>query len=181
VQVPAFSISGDPGTGVGNITVSISSAGIAVKAIRASSDPTCKANLFKPCANGSTSFDACIVTNNFSCDTQLHSGSFVPIFPDNSVSVKLIVNDVSLVCSLINPGGPCGSAAGNKWGVVVGYSLVFSGTNQNSGGISDYTASYVSNLADDDCPPGTYIYCENGSSSGTLGLVPTFATSLTVS
>jgi hypothetical protein len=182
VQVPAFSVAGDLGPGVGNVTISISAASIAVKAIRASSDPTCKANLFKPCANGSTSFDACIVTNNFSCDTQLHSGSFVPIFPDNSVSVKLIVNDVSLVCSLGTFGsGPCASAGGNKWGVVVGYSLVFSGTNQNSGGVSEYTASYVSNLADDDCPPGTYVYCENGASSGTLGLTPTFATSLTVS
>jgi hypothetical protein len=186
VQVPAFSVSGDPGTGVGNITVSVGAGSITVKAIRVNSDPTCKANLFRSCANGSTGFDACVVTTNYSCGSVLKAGGAVNLVPDGSLQVQMIVNDVSLVCSLANPGGdgsPCESAAGNKWGVVVGYRLVQVGAGETSGGVSDYTASYVSNSADDDCPPGTYIYCENGTSSPQNGFEDTFnfATSLTVS
>ena len=191
VNTPALSITGDPGTGVGIITIDIASAGITVRAVRVTSDPTCSANLFRPCANNSPSFEPCIVTQNFGCgNTILHEGSFVEVQAESSpgagdqVRAKLIVNDVSLVCSLINASGPCASAAGNKWGVVVGYKLVFEGTNETSGGVSDYTASYVSNSAQDDCPPGTYVYCEDGNvpSSGILAsLAPTYATSLTVS
>ncbi len=183
VQVPEFSISGDPGTGVGNITISSPATGISVKAVRVSSDPTCKANLFRSCANGSISFDPCIVTTNFSCGAVLAEGSPVSIVPDNSIQVKMIINDVSLVCSLDTFGsGPCASAAGNNWGVVVGYRLVQEGSGETSGGFSEYTASYVSNSADDDCPPGSYVYCENGTAfDPNLGLTPTYATSLSVS
>jgi hypothetical protein len=183
VQVPAFSISGDPGTGVGSITISSPATGISVKAVRVSSDPTCKANLFRSCANGSISFDPCIVSTNFSCGAVLAEGSPVSIVPDNSIQVKMIINDVSLVCSLDTFGsGPCASAAGNNWGVVVGYRLVQEGSGETSGGFSEYTASYVSNSANDDCPPGSYVYCENGTAfDPNLGLTPTYATSLTVS
>lgn len=192
MNTPALSIAGNPGTGVGNITIDIASTGITVRAVRVTSDPTCSANLFRPCANNSPSFEPCIVTQNFGCGgTVLHAGSFVEVIPETSpgagdeVRARLIINDVSLVCSLGAFGsGPCASAAGNNWGVVVGYKLVYEGTNETSGGANDFTASYVSNSAEDDCPPGTYVYCEDGNvpSSGILAsLNPTYATSLTVS
>ena len=169
---------------MGNITISVSSTGIAVKAVRVNSDPTCKANLFRSCADGTPGFDPCTVTTDFSCGEVLHEGSPVNLVPDGSIQVKMIVNDVSLVCSLAAFGsGPCASAAGNKWGVVVGYRLVQVGTGETSGGASDYTASYVSNSADDDCPPGTYVFCEDGTSFDPNNIADTFnyATSLTVS
>ena len=191
VNTPSLSVTVDFGDGPRTLT--IAGTGISVKAVRVNSDPTCKANLFSPCLDGSTSFEACSVSTNRSCgDIRLHDGGIVKVLsdpnPDNEVYAKLYVNAVSLVCSLADdPSDDCADLVGNAWGVVVGFNIGFCNgagceiPNTSTNGSSDYTGSYVNEGADDDCPPGTYKYCNRptGDPYGASGV--TFGSTLSVS
>jgi len=191
INTPTLSITVNFGDG--DKVLSIGGGSVPVQAIRRNTDPTCKANLFAPCANGSSSFEACIVTNDRSCGSVLHAGGIVMVQsdpnPDNQIFAQLVVNEANLLCSIVGPGSACDNLTSNNWGVTIGMSVFFcngagcdpSEGKYSAGAGSDFTANYLNLGGSDDCPPGTYKYCENfpGTTYGATNI--TFGSELTVS
>jgi hypothetical protein len=189
VGTPSLSITVNFGDG--DKVLTIGGGSVTVKAIRGSTDPTCKANLFAPCADGSSSFEACTVTNDRSCDSKLHEGGVTLLVsdpdPTKQVYGQLIVNNVGLLCSIAGAGSACDNLTSNNWGVTVGMTVLFCNGDGctpdgfSTGAANDFTANYVNEDGTDDCPPGTYKYCENfpGSTYGATNI--TFGSTCTVS
>jgi len=183
-----------------SVTLDIGSTGVSVTAL-GGGGPTCKAGPFVPCADGTVGFDPCFESpqNNQACPFGyvIHAGPTVKLIsdpdPEREVYGRLIVNTVKLICSLptADPSSPCASLPnGNNFGVSIGFTLgLCEGTSGGSpctpgefstGQASDFVATYVSSLATDDCPPGTYTYCQNDSGDPYNSSV-TFDSTITVS